>query len=128
MNKPVFKKRPTIGVVDGLSIVLLSDKEARQFAMLFGKNGNSKTGRTIFTAGTNPGLKSNEIAIEADVVGSYVPSLFKHANTKLMNFGLMLYPVEPAGKPRNADYHTWYLVEAPIEHLPVGMAVNDPNQ
>lgn len=120
------KERQIIGIVDGFSIVSLPEKEVRQLAMLFGKGGDSKTGHVFSAIAIIPGLKSDEVAIEADAVGSYIPRMCSHATTKLMNHGLMLHCVEPAGKPRNGDYHQWYLVEAPIEYLSVEMAVNDP--
>lgn len=109
---------------NGNNVKILTEKEIKQFAMLFGKQGKSKTAKVLETIATKPGVKTDEIRELAKC--SNVPSLAHNITVKLLNFGLMIHREAPRGMAPNEDFHHWYLIEAPIQDLPRHMAINDP--
>lgn len=94
------------------------------YALFWGKNGNTKTASVLKVIHNNPGITTDNVRYIASC--SNVPDLVHAINKKIMNFGLMIVRIEPVGVPSNAAFHHWYLVYAPVMNISVSMAVNDP--
>lgn len=84
----------------------------------------SKTALLLKAISDNPLSQTSVLRNMANCAN--VPDLVALMNKKLMNKGLMVVRMEPVGVARNADFHRWGLIKAPIAQLPVQMAVNDP--
>ncbi|MBE8566811.1 hypothetical protein [Vibrio sp. OPT20] len=119
-------KMPSISRL-GLPLAHLSDATIRDYSLFWRKHQGlpAKTALVLAAIAKNPGIKTNEVrSLARDC--SNVPSLVDDINKKIMNKGLMIVRQEPVGVAPNESCHHWYLVEAPIQNVPVGMAVNDP--
>ncbi|MDW6002316.1 hypothetical protein [Vibrio mangrovi] len=111
----------------GLPLAHLSDATIRDYSLFWRKHRGlpAKTALVLTAIAKNPGIKTNEIrSLARDC--SNVPSLVDDINKKIMNKGLMIIRQEPVGVAPNESFHHWYLVQAPIQDVPVSMSVNDP--
>lgn len=107
--------------VDGYTRVSVSDKELKTLLTSLGVT--TKKALVLKAVVQNPGWKTD--AIRNFACCSNVSQAADDANKKLMNFGLMIICTKPSYVAKNAVFHNWYLVQAPIEMLPVKMATND---
>ncbi len=107
---------------NGLTPVVLPKKEILNLKSVLGNT--TKKALTFEAVANNQGIRTNDIRDHAFC--SNVPQAAIDANKKLMNHGLMIICDKPAHKARNAAFHHWYLVQAPIHNLSVQMASNDP--
>jgi hypothetical protein len=105
----------------GLHLITLTTDEINSISKSLGFK--FKKTLTFVAVAQKQGIRTNEIRLFADC--SNVPQAAIDANKKLMNFGLMLICEKPSHGVYNSDFHYWYLVEAPIMTIRVGMAVND---
>ncbi|ELA9241755.1 hypothetical protein QUO02_000875 [Vibrio alginolyticus] len=111
----------------GLPLAHLSDATISDYSLFWRKHRGlpAKTALVFAAIAKNPGIKTNEVrSLARDC--SNVPSLVEDINKKIMNKGLMIVRQEPLGVAPNESFHHWYLVQAPIQNVPVSMAVNDP--
>lgn len=105
----------------GCTPVVLSAKEVAQLLKLLGYT--TKKALAFQAIAQKQGIRTDEVRLFANC--SNVPNAAIDANKKLMNYGLMLICDKPAHKAYNSGFHFWYLVEAPIQQVPVAMAMND---
>ena len=104
--------------------ITLPKKTIDDYALFWGKNGNSKTANVLRVINDNPGITTDKVRILAGC--SNVSDLSSAINKKLMNKGFMILRIDPIGVAPNEAFHHWYLVVAPIENVAVTMSVNDP--
>lgn len=108
--------------VDGLSVAKATDENVKAADAVV---GNGKKNRSVVnTVLNNPGITTAELR---NLTGSSNPSnVFSTKRTKLMNVGMLPLCVPPLGEAPNADFHKWYIVEAPMANVVVSLSKNDP--
>nr|AKN40950.1 hypothetical protein [Enterovibrio norvegicus] len=111
----------------GLSLVYLLETEVQRIKKIKWSKRNGKDSKMALvfeSIALTQGVKTDAARRYANC--SNIPNMVDNINKKIMSLGLMIVRVDPWGVPPNADFHHWYLVEAPIMNVPVQMAVNDP--